>query len=75
MGDAKLSNPLPAENGEPSPAPLIPVARLAKGEALLALPKVNLGRATDDVSCDPEALNTEAGGKVDAAAGAAKILL
>lgn len=74
MGDAKLSRPLLAENGEPSPAPLIPEARLAKGEALLALPKVNLG-IVDGGSCDPGALNTEAGGKVDAVAGEAKILL
>jgi hypothetical protein len=73
-GDAKLSKLLPTENGEPSPPPLIPEARLAKGEALLALPKVNLGIA-DGGSCDPGALNTEVCGKVDAVAGGAKMLL
>lgn len=74
MGDAKLSRPLPAENGEPRLAPLIP-ERLAKGEALLAPPNVNLGMMIDAVGCDTGAPKPVANGGIDGLAEGAKILL
>jgi hypothetical protein len=51
-GEAKLLRLLPAENGEPILAPPNPEERLANGDALLALPNVNFGMATDAAGCD-----------------------